>query len=243
MDLSNKVALVTGAGVRLGRAIALALAAEGCNLALHYNRSADEALEVAAQARQLGVTAQVFSTDLSQASEVDELSRQVVEGFGHYDILVNNAAIYLKGSGLETTAEMLESQFRLNLFAPLLLTRAFALQLPPDLPGKVINISDAKVSRNGSDHFAYRLTKQAIRQMTAMFALELAPNITVNAIAPGVMLPLAGHENADLQALAERRIPLKRIGSPEIIAQNVLHLLHQDFMTGAVLQVDGGENL
>jgi len=77
--------------------------------------------------------------------------------------------------------------------------------------------------------------------MTALFALELAPNITVNAIAPGVMLPLAGHEDADLQDLAEKRIPLKRIGSPEIIAENVLHILHQDFMTGTVIRIDGGE--
>jgi len=147
----------------------------------------------------------------------------------------------LKGKGLETTPELLDQAFKLNLYAPLLLTRAFARQLPEGMPGKVINISDAKVFRHQADHFAYRLTKSAINEMTAMFALELAPNITVNAIAPGVMLPLAGHEDEDLQALAQKRIPLKRIGSPEIIAENVLHLLHQDFMTGTVIRVDGGE--
>jgi len=111
------------------------------------------------------------------------------------------------------------------------------------MQGKVINISDARVFRHETDHFSYRVTKDAINTITAMFALELAPNITVNAIAPGIMLPLQGYEHVDLLAVADRQIPLRQIGSPEIVAQNVLHILNQDFMTGHVIRVDGGEFL
>jgi NAD(P)-dependent dehydrogenase (short-subunit alcohol dehydrogenase family) len=241
MDLKGKNALITGSGIRLGRAIALALAAEGCNLALHYHHSAEEVHEVQTAALTMGVQAEIFKADLSDPNQLHQLIQAVTTAFGHIDILINNAGVYLKGKGMETTSEILDQVFRINLFAPLLLTRAFAQQLPEGFEGKVINISDAKVFRHQPDHFAYRLTKNSINEMTALFALELAPTITVNAIAPGVMLPLAGHEDADLQDLAEKRIPLKRIGSPEIIAENVLHILHQDFMTGTVIRIDGGE--
>ncbi|HAE85304.1 MAG TPA: glucose dehydrogenase [Anaerolineaceae bacterium] len=241
MELKGKNALITGSGIRLGRAIALALAAEGCNLALHYHHSEEEVREVQIEADEAGVRAEIFQADLSNPEQLQQMMHAVAAAFGHIDILINNAGIYPKGKGMDTTSELLEQVFNVNLFAPLLLTRAFAQQLPEGFPGKVINISDAKVFRHQPDHFAYRLTKNGINEMTALFALELAPHITVNAIAPGIMLPLAGNEDADLQDLAERRIPLKRIGSPEIIAENVLHILHQDFMTGTVIRIDGGE--
>nr|MBP7196541.1 SDR family oxidoreductase [Anaerolineaceae bacterium] len=147
------------------------------------------------------------------------------------------------GNGRSVTPEKFNRVFNINLFSPWLLIASFAKQLPEGMQGRVINISDSKAYQNGTDHFAYRLTKQAINSLTAMFALELAPNITVNAIAPGTMLPLQGYEHVDLQAVAERQIPLKRVGNPEIIAQNVLHILSQDFMTGHVIRVDGGEFL
>jgi len=172
-----------------------------------------------------------------------DLMTRVCSEFGHIDILINNAGIYPAGSGKAATPEKYNRVFNVNLFSPWLLISAFANQLPREVQGKVINISDGKVFRNGTDHFSYRVTKQAINTITAMFALELAPNITVNAIAPGTMLPLQGYEHVDLQVVADRQIPLKRIGSPEIIAQNVLHILSQDFMTGDVIRVDGGEFL
>ncbi len=243
MELNGAIALITGSGVRLGKAIALALAQAGCNLALHYHSSVDDILQVAELTEANNVRAEIFQADLSNPESLNELCKKVVDTFGYFDILINNAAIYLSGSGAKTNWTMLEDQFRLNLFAPIMLTRLFAEQLPPDRNGKVVNISDAKVNRIQTDHFAYRLTKNAINQMTQMFALELAPHITVNAVAPGVMLPLAGKEDVDLQALAEKRIPLLRVGSPEIVAQNVVHILKQDFMTGNIIRIDGGEAL
>jgi len=243
VELADKTALVTGSGVRLGKAISRALAEKGCQLLLHYNSSAEGSEEVRDYAESLGVKARTFQADLTNPEALRALVAFGAAEFGHLDILINNSAIYLSGKGLDTTPEILEKQFQLNLFAPVLLIREFAGQLPDGLSGKVVNISDAKVFRHQPDHFAYRLTKAAVNEMTLMFALELAPRITVNAIAPGVMLPLAGREETDMQALAERRIPLKRVGSPEIIADNVLHIISQDFMTGTIIRVDGGEGI
>lgn len=243
MELKGTTALVTGGGIRLGRAVVLMLAKHGCNIALHYHASEEDAREVARQAEEFGVKVRLYQADLDDLDALEMFVERVASDFGHFDILVNNAGTYMKGKGLDTTAELLRAQFNINLFAPLLLTRAFARQLPEDRQGKVINISDSKVFRNAYDHFAYRLTKAGVNEMTAMFALELAPRITVNAIAPGIMLPLAGFEHIDMEAVGERRVPLKRVGSPEIIAENVLHILTQDFMTGHVLRVDGGEYL
>ena len=243
MDLKGKNALVTGSGIRLGRAIALALGQAGCNLALHYNSSVESVAQVKSDLQKTGRKAEVFQQDLQDISHVQDLMARVCQEFGHIDILINNAGIYPAGTGKAATPEKIYRVFNINLFSPWLLISAFANQLPKDKQGMVINISDGKVFRNGIDHFSYRVTKQAINTITAMFALELAPNITVNAIAPGTMLPLQGYEHVDLQVVADRQIPLRRIGSPEIIAQNVLHILSQDFMTGHVLRVDGGEFL
>lgn len=241
MELRGKTALVTGGGIRLGRAIVKMLAQEGCNIAIHYNRSQKEAEEVRQEALSFGVNAEIFSFDLYDFENLDSLVDSVNEKMGTIDILVNNAGNYKKASGLETNLKVLNNSFNVNLFAPWWLIKAFAKQLPEGRHGKIINICDAGIFTTKSDHFAYRLTKKALAEMTRMFALELAPNITVNAIAPGIMLPLAGYEHLDMEKVAGNKVPLKRIGSPEIIAENALHILRQDFMTGSIIKIDGGE--
>jgi glucose 1-dehydrogenase len=243
MKLRGKTALVTGGGIRLGRAIALALAQESCNVAIHFNRSREKAIEVKQQAIDLGVKAEVFQFDLSDYSSLDQLMKDVNNQLGTVDILINNAGNYKKGNGLKTEYDSLQATFNVNLFAPWWLIKAFESQLPSKKMGKIVNICDAGIFRTATDHFAYRLSKKALCEMTHMFALELAPNITVNAVAPGIMLPLAGYEHIDMEQVAARKIPLNRIGSPEIIAENVLHILHQDFMTGSIIKIDGGENI
>lgn len=243
MELSGKTALVTGGGIRLGRAIVLALAQEGCNVAIHFNRSKENAVGVKQLALDLCVKAEVFPFDLADFTNVDQLLADVNSSLGLVDILINNAGNYKKGNGLKTGLDTLQTSFNVNLFAPWWLTKSFVKQLPADRNGKVVNICDAGIFRTASDHFAYRLTKKTLCEMTRMFALELAPRITVNAVAPGIMLPLSGFEHIDMEEVAERKIPLNRIGSPEIIAENVLHILHQDFMTGSIIKVDGGENI
>ncbi len=243
MNLNNKTALITGGGIRLGRAFALALAKEGVNLAVHYNKSAEPAFETVELAKLHNVQALPFEADFSDMQAVSELIPRVVDKFGHIDILINNAAIYLKKTGLETDFETWDRQFKINLQAPFTLIQAFARQLPTNHEGRILNIADAQISQHLPDHFAYRLTKVAIVEMTRLFALELAPNITVNALGLGIMLPLAGREDVDLEAYARKYVPLDRIGSPDIAAENALHLIRSDFTTGTFLTVDGGQYL
>lgn len=243
MELKNKTALVTGGGIRLGRAFALALAQEGVNLVVHYNRSAAPAEETVQLAKAFGVDAIALGADFSDLSAIQSVFPQAFNHFECVDILINNAAIYLKSTGLETDLETWEKQFRINLQTPFLLIQAFANQLPKNRPGRILNIADAQIRKLQPSYFAYRLTKIALVEMTRMFAAELAPNITVNALGLGVMLPLAGKEDVDLQAYAEKHIPLKRTGSPQIAAENALHLIKSDFTTGTFLRVDGGQYL
>ena len=177
MELKGKTALVTGGGIRVGKAIALALAAEGANLVIHYNRSQDPAEETAAQARALGVQAVTLGADFNDHNGVEAVFPEALNEFDAIDILVNSAAIYLRGSGLETDRKAWEMQFRINLKAPFLLTQAFARQLPKGKPGRVLNIADAQINQHRPDHFAYRLTKNALVEMTRMFARSLCPRL------------------------------------------------------------------
>lgn len=119
--------------------------------------------------------------------------------------------------------------------------REFAKQIPDDGQGKIVNIIDAKIFKNDPETFMYRLSKIGLWEATKLAAIELAPRITVNAVSPGLMMPLAGYEHLDMQVVAERRVPLKIMGSAEIVAQNVIHILEQDFMTGNNIILDGGE--
>lgn len=243
MNLQGKTALVTGGGIRLGRAFALALAREGTNILVHYNNSKEPAEETAEMVKAYGVKAYTLKSDFNNMDEVEAVFSNSLKYFNHIDILINSAAIYLKGKGLETNRITWEKQFRINLKAPFILIKTFAQQLPENHPGRVLNIADAQILEHKSDHFAYRLTKNALVEMTRLFALELAPQICVNALGLGIMLPLAGKENADLKAYAEKYVPLKRTGSPEIAARHALHLIKSDFTTGAFLRVDGGQYL
>ncbi len=243
MNLKDKTALITGGGIRLGRAFALALAKEGANLVLHYTSSEKPALETVQHVRELGVKAIAIGADFNNLDAVETLFPQALKHFACVDILINNAAIYLPGYGLETNREKWEKQFRINLQAPFLLIQAFARQLPKDRLGRILNIADAQITRQKPNHFAYRLTKSALVDMTEMFARELAPRITVNALGLGIMLPLAGKEDVDLEAYAQKNVPLNRVGSPEIAAENALFLIKSDFTTGAFLRVDGGQYL
>jgi len=243
MELQGKTALVTGGGVRLGRAFALTLAKEGVHLIIHFNKSDDSAIKTVQEAKSYGVKAIALEADFDDMKAVEDLFPIALQHFEDVDILINNAGIYLSGSGLETNRETWERQFRINLETPFLLTQAFVKQLPENRQGRILNIADAQIIQTRLDHFAYRITKYAMVEMTRMFAKGLAPNITVNALGLGIMLPLAGRDDVDLKAYARKNVPMDRIGSPEIAAENALHLIKSDFTTGAFLRVDGGQYL
>lgn len=242
-SLRGKVALVTGGAVRVGRAIALALADAGCDLFIHYGRSQGPAEQTRADAEARGVRAAIYSANLADAAAAQSVLPAAVQELGRVDVLVNSAAVFLEGGLADTSLEAWDKQFAINLRAPFLLSRALAQQTPVEGTAQIVNVTDARVFRPGADHFAYRLTKSALVTMTETLALDLAPRIRVNAVALGAILPPPGEDEAYLQALAEEQVPLRRAGSADIVAANVLHLLRQDFVTGVTLKLDGGQFL
>jgi len=244
MELKGKVTVVTGGAVRVGRALTLALAGEGCHVFIHYGRSAGPAQQTAAEARKLGVEAHIHRANLAEAEETQSVIPAAVERFGRVDILINSAAIFPEEDSFSTTdLSLWEKLFAINLRAPFLLSRAFGSQVPAEGEGKIVNVLDARLRRPAPDHFVYRLTKGGLWHMTEMLAHELAPRITVNGVALGAILPPPGADRSYLDSLAQTQVPLKRAGSAEIVADNVLHLLHHDFLTGVVIPIDGGQFL
>jgi pteridine reductase len=241
MELDNKVAIVTGGAVRLGRVLALALAGQGARLVIHYNSSTGPAEETLTQIKALsdGIAIQA---DLRQVSQVQAITRCALEHFGQVDVLVNSAAIFMPGGISDTTETDWDRHFETNLKAPFFLCQAFAAQVGKDRPGHIINISDWRATRPKANYLAYTLTKAALITMTYSLAQALAPNIQVNAIAPGLILPPAGKDQTYLEQMAQT-IPAHKAGSPDDIAKAMLFLLSSDFITGELIFVTGGEHL
>jgi glucose 1-dehydrogenase len=245
MELKGKAALITGGAVRVGRVLTLALAEAGCDVLIHYGRSAGAAQQTQADARAWGVEAHIHRADLADAEAVQGVIPAALEHYDRLDVLINSAAIFPEeDSFAATNLALWDRLFAVNLRAPFLLSQAFAANVPAEGQGKIINILDARLRRRPApDHFVYRLTKGGLWAMTEMLAHELAPRITVNAVALGAILPPPGADISYLENLAKTQVPLKRAGSPEIVAQNVLHLLRQDFLTGVTVPIDGGQFL
>ncbi|MGC9359119.1 MAG: SDR family oxidoreductase [Anaerolineae bacterium] len=242
MDLEGSVALVTGAAVRLGKALALGLAQAGVDVAVHYNRSIAPAQETVSEIRSLGRRAVAVQADLSDSVAVQGLVSAVHEALGSIDILVNSAAIFERGTLETTTEELWDRHLAINLKAPFLLCQSFARQLQSDRRGHILNIADWRALRPGKAFVAYTVAKAGLVALTKTLALGLAPQIQVNAIAPGAILPPPGKSDDALQRLVPR-IPLGHTGSPEDIVEAALYLLRSDFVTGEVLDVTGGEHL
>ena len=244
MELEGKVGIITGGAIRVGRALTLALAEAGCHVFIHYGRSTASAQQTQADARAFGVEAHVYSANLADAEATQSILPAALDKFGRVDILVNSAAIFPEEDTFTNTDLLLwDRLFAVNLRAPFLLSQALAAQVPPDGQGKIINVLDARLRQPLPDHFVYRLTKGGLWAMTEMLAHELAPRITVNAVALGAILPPPGADVGYLEEMVQTQVPLKRAGSPQIVAQNVLHLLRQDFLTGVVIPIDGGQFL
>jgi pteridine reductase len=241
-DLAGTVALVTGGAVRIGRALALALAGRGARVALHYGSSAEAAAEAVAAIRQLGGDAAAFAADLRDFDQTEELVERVAGRFGQVDILVNSAAAFVPAGLADTTEPLWDEHFAVNLKAPFFLSRAFARHVGEERHGQIVNIADWRAVRPDPHCLAYSLTKAGIVAMTQGLALALAPNIRVNAIAPGAILPPPGRDGTYLEELGER-LPLRRHGSPDEVAAALLYVVTAEFVTGQVLFVDGGEHL
>lgn len=238
--LRGQVALVTGAGKRLGRAVATALACEGAAVIVHYRSSRDEATELAEELKASGVGAWPLEADLAGPAAATNLIGRARELAGRpIGILINAASSFTPSGVMDFTTQDLAANVQLNALSPLLLSRGLAAQ---GLPGRIVNFLDARIVEYDEEHAAYHLSKRMLFSLTRMLALELAPLIRVNAVAPGLILPPPGQDESYLQAMA-RTVPLNRHGRPADVVRAVLFLLHSEFVTGQVIYVDGGRNL
>lgn len=238
MDMCGKVALVTGGGARIGRALCEALAGQGCAVVVHYRRSRKEALELARRLEAAGGRARAIRGALDTQASCERLVSQAFKAFGRLDVLVNNASSFDRTDFRHVRGPELDSAFSINLKAPILLTRAFVARARR---GRVLNLLDTRISGHAPGYMAYLLSKQGLADFTRAAALELAPDFTVNAVAPGpVLAPDRGSRSAREKAGA---IPLRRRPSPGDVASAALFLLGGDAITGQIVYVDGGQNL
>lgn len=233
-------ALITGAGKRLGRAVALDLARGGRNVVIHYRNSSGGAEAVAKEARALGAAAAIVGADLDDPDERHALIGKAVEAAGaSLSALVNCAAMFEHDTIDTLSGELLERHMALNALTPALLAREFAEALPEDGRGAVVNFLDFKLASPYPDHFSYTLSKYALAGATELLARALAPRVRVNAVAPGYVLPAPGQAEADWKRLHDDT-PLERGPTPEDIAQAVRYLLEASAVTGQTIYVDGG---
>ena len=239
MELRGRVALVTGAGRRIGRAIAAALAGRGLRVALHHHASGSGAAELRDEVRASGGDAECFAADLRDADAARALPGRVFERFGRLDVLVNSAAVMHRLRLEETTAQQWDDILNLNLRAVFFCTQGAASALR-EAKGSVINLADVGGLEPWPGFAAHSVSKAGVVMLTRVLALSLAPEIRVNAIAPGAVLVPDTYDQAARDALV-RSTPLRRLGSPGDVTAAVLYLLeHGDYITGTVLTVDGG---
>ena len=243
MNTRNKVALVTGAGVRVGNVIARRLADSGARIAVHYRNSGSEAREFVKNVNHMGGEADLFHADLVDRRQVEDLVPAVIERFGSLDVLINSASIFRDRWLDETDDGDWDENLAVNVTAPFVLSRAMAQYLG-DNPGKIINLTDWKTTR--PKRFAYGVSKAALGGLTKSLAATLAPSVQVNEVALGaILLPVtAGTEDShELSEKLSSRTPLGRLGTPEEVAQVVMTLIENDYITGETIYVDGGQRL
>lgn len=235
----KKSALVTGGAKRIGCAIALHLAKNGYDIALHYNTSDKEAKLLAGEIKKLKQKCVLFKSDFNNLNQIKNLIKKVKRRFRNLTLLINNASIFGSGEFLKTNTDLFERHFNVNFKAPFFLTRDFARFCKK---GQIINMLDTNIARKQSKYFAYTLSKKMLCEFTKMAAVELAPDIRVNAIAPGPILPPRGKDEEYLK-LASEKVPLKRKGEIKNIIQALSFFLENDYVTGQCIFIDGGKNL
>jgi pteridine reductase len=241
MQLRGKVALVTGGGRRVGRALALALAGRGASVAVHYNESEKGAREVVDTITNRTEKAEAFAADLTGPKAPADLVKRVVDKLGQLDVLVNSAAVMIRTPFGAITPDEWDRIFALNLRAPFFLAQAAAPHLRR-ARGAIVNIADLAAFETWPGYIPHGLTKGGIVQMTRALARVLAPEVRVNAVAPGTVLLPEDMSQQDAAHLKETT-PLKREGSPEDVASAMLFLLDADYVTGETIVVDGGRHV
>jgi hypothetical protein len=235
--------LVTGSARRIGRAIALELAAQGWDIAVHCRGAQDEAQDTVAAIRALGARAQVFSADLADEAATRALVPAVVERLGRLDAVVNNASLFEHDTVEGFTHAAMERHWKANTAAPVLLAQALHAHLAArDARGCVVNLLDQKLWNPNPDHLSYTLSKAALESATTLLALALAPRLRVAGVAPGITLPAQAMDDAHFQAV-HAMTPLGHASTADDIARAVRFILETPAVTGTTLLVDGGQHL
>ena len=238
--LRGQVALVTGAAKRIGRAVAVRLAAEGADVVIHYNQSKPEAAAAVAEIEKLGRKGVALQADLCSVADIKHLFRQTAEQFGRLDILVNSAANFLPAHLADTTEKMWDTALDTNLKAPFFCAQAAAPFLKQSR-GVIINFADIGGILPWSGYIPHCASKAGVIMLTKCLAKALAPEVRVNAIAPGTIT--MSDDPSEWEADFIGRAPLHRTGTPDDVAEAVSFLIHSNFLTGQTLVLDGGRTL
>ncbi|KKB86724.1 short-chain dehydrogenase [Devosia limi DSM 17137] len=238
----DPVALVTGAGDRIGAAIARRLAGAGYRVIVHYRSDAEGARAVQAAIEAAGGQAAILRADLANRDERASLIEDAATRLGPLTVLINNASLFDPDSAIDVTEALWDQHFAIHAEAPVFLARDFAAQLPEGACGNIINMIDERVLHPSPAYFSYTLSKAVLWTATRTLAQSLAPAIRVNAVGPGPVLPHSRQSQAEFdQSVAA--LPLQRHAGPDAIADGVLMLLNTPSMTGQMLALDGGEHL
>lgn len=242
MELKNKVALVTGAAKRLGRTIALALGEHGCHVAVHYHKSEREAKETVAALQAMGVRASPFRADLTREEQVKAMIFSISQTFGRLDILVNNAAIFSRTPFEQLDATLWRKFMDANLTSAFLCSRYAADLLRENDGGVIVNIGDTAAFNFWTGFLPYCVSKAGIIALTLGLAKILAPKVRVNCVALGTILPPEDYGEEWEQEMKAKNL-MQRLGKPEEVVQTVLFCITCDYLTGAVIPLDGGRHL
>jgi NAD(P)-dependent dehydrogenase (short-subunit alcohol dehydrogenase family) len=238
-DAPAPLAVVTGAARRLGKAIAQELAARGYAIGLHYRGSVAEAEGTAAELRSQGVPVLLLRADLTQPAEIEAMFAQIDRQPNPLRVLVNSAATMPDGDLRDLSVAEWDAVMAINLRAPWLCAQQAARRMSG---GVIINLSDSGAHKTWSKYPAYVLSKNGVETLTRLLAKSLAPAIRVNAVAPGLILPEEGFPQEEWQRLVAR-LPIRRPGTPQAVAQAVVFLIENEYMTGETIIVDGGYQL
>jgi len=239
---ANRIAFVTGGAKRLGRAIALKLAADGWDVAIHCHHSQAEAETTAGEIRALGRRALILQADLAKESEVEKLLPTIGRELGPVSCLVNNASVFEMDKIDTVTRDSWDRHIETNLRAPFVLSQAFSRQLPEGTDGNIVNMLDQRVWKLTPYFMSYTVAKMGLWTLTRTLALALAPKIRVNAIGPGPTLPSPRQSEEHFSAQSAA-MPLGHGATPDEIAAAVVYILSSPSMTGQMIALDGGEHL
>jgi pteridine reductase len=242
VEIRDRIAVVTGAAKRVGRVIALTLAAEGAHVAITYRTERGPWRETLAEIQSHGVEGMALHLDVRQPEEIESSVQKIIDHFGRVDILVNNASVFQSAPFLEITREQWDESLEVNLTGPFLCSQAVAPTMFKQQSGLIVNITDLSAFQVWPRYAHHAASKAGLVILTQVMAAELAPHVRVNGIAPGtVLLPDGASEQSQRRAAKESL--LKRVGTPEDVAKTVVFLAEMDFITGTILTVDGGRAL